>query len=95
MERLRNWRRCAGMQFLSEEEAEKLLIKIAQKGKIVGERPGNAVEIEHNKLYIVAKQEGSITIVITFNGDYAWRKWYRRQRFYTLRYNRKVKAALS
>lgn len=93
VERLRDWRRCAGADSLSDLAAERALVQIARNGTVVGRRPGGAVEVGYNGLYAVVKRETNKTVVLTFNGDREWRSWFRRNHG-MLRRTRKVLAAL-
>lgn len=80
IERFMEWQRTSHEE-ITREKAEKKLIEIAKKGKFVGERPNNSIEVEYKKLFAVTIEENNRTVVITFNGDAAWRAWFRKQKY--------------
>lgn len=88
-----------GFRFSSEvprtrEAAERLLVKAALKGKFVGKRAGGAEEIRYKDLHLVVRRfrDGRV-VVLTVNGDRAWRGWWVKKETYK-RFSAKALAAL-
>lgn len=80
VERFLDWQRTTTLD-VAPEKVDQVLTRAALKGRVVGRLPGGAIEVEHRGLYLVVKKKGDELEVITFNGDCAWRNWYRRQHF--------------
>ncbi|RDV80411.1 hypothetical protein [Ammonifex thiophilus] len=80
LERFSDWRRGAGVEAPDPEAAGAFLRGAALKGRFVRRLPGGAWEVEHQGLYLAVKREGRTLVVLTFNGDRAWRHWCRKQR---------------
>ncbi|RJX20617.1 MAG: hypothetical protein C4570_03685 [Ammonifex sp.] len=77
IERFLDWQRTT-MLSVVPEKAEQVLTRAALKGRVIMRLPGGAVEIEYKDLYLVVKRHRDAVEVITFNGDRAWRNWYRK-----------------
>ncbi len=76
VERFMDWRRAGN---INVKDAERMLAKIALKGKPVGNRPGRTCEVTWQGLYVVVRRDKDGTLVVlTFNGDRKWRNWYRK-----------------
>lgn len=73
---------------ISDEEATKILVAIAKRGKRIHPRPtiSNPVyEIQYQKLSIAAEVTDNTITIITFLGDHRYRAWARRKEI-ALRY---------
>lgn len=92
IDRFLNWQRTT-MLDVAPEKAEQILTRAALKGRVVGRLPGGALEVEHKDLYLVVKRHRDAVEVITFNGDRAWRNWYRKHHL-KARYRAKVQATV-
>ncbi len=91
VERLLDWRRTGS---LSVRDAEETLARAVQEGLPVGKRPGGAVEYCWNDLFVLVKKDRDGTpVVLTVNGNRAWRHWYRRTHV-SPKYGAKARAAL-
>ncbi|RPF49589.1 hypothetical protein EDD75_0407 [Thermodesulfitimonas autotrophica] len=88
-----------GFRFPSEvprtrEAAERLLARAVLKGRFVRKCAGGAEEVCWNDLYLVIRRfpDGKI-VVLTVNGDRAWRGWWVKKETYK-RFSAKALAAL-
>ncbi|MEW6771815.1 MAG: hypothetical protein AB1330_10580 [Bacillota bacterium] len=90
VERFLDWQRTTTLN-VAPEKAEQVLARAARRGRVVSYLPGGALEVEHRGLYLVVKKKRDGLAVITFNGDRAWRNWYRKQHL-KAKYQAKVRA---
>jgi hypothetical protein len=89
VDRFLEWQRTTTLNVVPER-VEQVLARAARKGRVVCRLPGGALEVEHRGLYLVVKKKRDELAVITFNGDRAWRNWYRKQ--LKAKYQAKVRA---
>lgn len=80
VERFMEWQRTRQEQ-TTRETAEKKLIEIAKKGKYIGDRPNETIEVEYEKMFAIISKGGKRVVVITFNGDEIWRRWFKKQKY--------------
>ncbi|RJX17224.1 MAG: hypothetical protein C4575_13715 [Desulforudis sp.] len=91
VERLLDWRRTGS---LLVRDAEETLARAVQEGQVVGKRPGGAVEYCWNDLFVLVKKDrDGALVVLTVNGNRAWRHWYRKTHV-SPKYGAKARAAL-
>jgi hypothetical protein len=64
---------------LSDKQIKMILTDVARQGTIQRRRPGNAWEIVHNGISIVAEVNSNSIAVITCLGDTEYRKWAKKQ----------------
>lgn len=78
----------------TREAAEQLLARAALRGRFVRKCAGDAEEVCWNDLYLVIRRfrDGRI-VVLTVNGDRAWRGWWVKKETYK-RFSAKALAAL-
>jgi len=90
--KLRDWRRTAARD-LTWEQAEEILARAAREGDFVQRLPGGAFELAWQDIYLVVKPQNGVLVVLTVNGDYTWRAWFRKEHARNRR-RLKVRAAL-
>jgi len=85
------------LQFTREEmidaEIKALLAEVVKLGRRVRKLPGHAAEYQHSGLSVTVIRDGPGLVVLTFNGDRAWRTWWHRVEV-RVREREKVAAAL-
>jgi len=60
----------------SDEQIKERIRLIVKKGVFIKRKPGDAKEIRFEGIYLTIAQKGNTTIVITCNGDSAYRRWH-------------------
>lgn len=90
--RFRDWRRTATRD-PALGRAEEILARAAQEGDFVQRLPGGAFELAWQDIYLVVRRQGESLVVLTVNGDYTWRAWFRKEHAGNRR-RLKVRAAL-
>jgi len=85
------------LQFTGEHKSDKeiaeILCNVVRHGKQVRKLPGELVECKYGNLYVTVAWDGTAFVVVTFNGDGAWRHWWRHEEVWH-RSKRKLTAAL-
>lgn len=80
--RFLDWRRRGDTEITRTCDAEEFLTQLARKGKRTRRLPDGAYEVEFQGLYAVVKFKSKENrfVVVTFNRDEEWRRWWRKQR---------------
>lgn len=89
--KLLDWRRTGSVY--TNQDAKRILTRAVREGEITQVCPGGAIEIVWHDLYLVVKCKQGEVIVLTVNGDTAFRNWFY-QTHVRCRFSIKAKAAI-
>jgi len=79
---------------MSDDEIRAVLIRVAERGKCCGRRPGGLMKYVHNSIAVAIKKDSPRDVtVVTFLGDERFRWWWTRKEIKARR-SPKVLAAL-